>query len=55
MTPEFIAILVFAAIVGPMQVVIVTVLWNLSGRLGKVEGLLEGLLVDPSRKTSKSG
>ena len=46
MSPEFIAIVVFAGIVGPLLVLILSVLWNLSGRVGKVEGLLESLLAD---------
>ena len=54
MSPEFIAILVFAGIVGPLQVLILGLLWNLAGRIGKVEGLLEGLLADRSRKSATS-
>lgn len=53
MSPEFIAILVFAGIVGPLQVLILGLLWNLAGRIGKVEGLLEGLLADRGGTANK--
>ena len=51
MSPEFVAILVLAGIVGPLQVAILGLLWTLAGRIGalegrtgKVEGLLEALM-----------
>ena len=45
---EFVAILILAGIVGPLQILILGLLWNLAGRLGKVEGLLQGLLAERS-------
>lgn len=44
MSPEFNAILIFAGIMGPLQILILGLLWNMAGRLGKVEGLLESTL-----------
>ena len=46
MSPEFVAIVILAGIVGPLQVLMLSILWSLAGRIGKVEGLLEGLLAD---------
>ena len=52
MTPEFTAIVIMAGILGPLQIAILVFLWNLAGRIGKVEGLLEGLLAEHSRARS---
>ena len=48
MSPEFIAIIILAGIVGPLQILTLGLLCNLAGRIGKVEGLLQGLTVERS-------
>ena len=48
MTPEFTAIVIMAGILGPLQIAILVFLWNLAGRIGKVEGLLEAMLASGS-------
>ena len=48
MTPEFTAIVIMAGILGPLQIAILVFLWNLAGRIGNVEGLLEAMLAGRS-------
>ncbi len=50
MTPEFIAILILAGVLGPLQIAILGFLWSLAGRVGKVEGLLEALAAGHRRE-----
>lgn len=50
MTPEFVAILVLAGILGPLQIAILGFLWSLAGRVGKIEGLLEALAAGQKRE-----
>ena len=47
MSVELTAILILAGIVGPLQILILGLMWNLASRLGSIEGRLgkvEGLL-----------
>jgi len=55
MSTELIAIMVLAAIFGPLNILQLGVLWNLASRMGKVEGLLEGLLASGSGKSPSQG
>ena len=54
MSTELIAIIVLAGIVGPLQILLLGLLWNLTGQMGKVEGLLEGLLLNKNRPDSSN-
>ena len=50
MTPEFVAILILAGILGPLQIAILGFLWSLAGRVGKIEGSLEALAAGQNRE-----
>lgn len=50
MTPEFVAILILAGILGPLQIAILGFLWRLAGRVSKAEGLLEALAAGQKRE-----
>ena len=50
MSPEFIAIIILAGVLGPLQIAILGLLWSLARRVGKVEGLLETLAAGHRRE-----